>query len=354
MDLISGVSVSNVGHCHPKVVSAIKDQSERYLHLMVYGELIQSPQVRLAKALTEILPSQLDCVYFVNSGSEAIEGALKLAKRATGRANVVSCHRSYHGGTHGALSLMGDEDMKIKFRPLIPGVRKIEFNNAEQLNAIDHTTACFVVEPIQAEAGIIIPDDNYLKKVRERCSETGTLLVFDEVQTGFGRTGKMFAFEHYDVVPDIVCFAKGMGGGMPIGAFVANHKIMNFFAENPPLGHITTFGGHAVSCAAALASLEVIRDERLFEKSIELGKLFLSNLKSKRIVSIRGIGLFIAVEIDRKIDVYDFIHKALNHGLMLDPFLFSPNSFRIAPPLIINHDEVLEACRRINQTLDSF
>ncbi len=352
MDLISGVSVSNVGHCHPKVVEAVQMQAGRYMHLMVYGEIIQSPQVLLAKALTEILPEKLNCVYFVNSGSESIEGAIKLAKRATGRPNMVSCRKSYHGGTHGALSLMGDETMKFRYRPLLPGIRQIDFNSFEQLNAIDKTTACVVIEPIQAEAGIIIPEAQYLQQLRKQCDETGTLLIFDEVQTGFGRTGKLFAFEHFGVVPDILCLAKGMGGGMPIGAFVANKGIMDLFADNPPLGHITTFGGHPVSCAAALASLEIILENNLAEKANQLGQLFVENLTSAKIKNLRGIGLFIAVELNQNINVFEFIKTALEYGLILDPFLFCENAFRIAPPLTITTDQALEASGCINRLLE--
>jgi acetylornithine/succinyldiaminopimelate/putrescine aminotransferase len=352
IDLISGVSVSNVGHRHPKVVKAIKDQADRYLHLMVYGEYIQTPQVQLAKKLAEVLPGNIDSVYFVNSGSEAIEGALKLAKRATGRFNIVSCKNAYHGGTHGALSVMGDETMRNAFRPLLPGIRHIEFNNPSQLSAIDETTACFLVEPVQGEGGVVVPDKKYMQLVREKCSQTGTLLIFDEIQTGFGRTGTLFASDWLEVVPDIICLAKGMGGGMPIGAFAAPHEIMNLLTFDPILGHITTFGGHPVSCAAALASLEVILEENLAQRANHKGEIFRVLLVHPAIKKTWGKGLFLAAELIPGIDIFKLIQVAMKHGVMLDPFLFYHNTFRIAPPLTITDFEIRESCHKIISALD--
>ena len=297
IDLISGVSVSNLGHVHPKVVNAIKKQAEKYMHLMVYGEYIQTPQVEFAKKLTDLLPEKLNSVYFVNSGSEAIEGALKLAKRYTGRSEMISFKNAYHGSTHGALSVMGNEEFKNSFRPLLPDVNFINFNSIDDLKLISEKTACVLIEPIQGEAGIRLPKDSYLKKLRKKCDETGTLLIFDEIQTGFGRTGNLFAFQEYDVIPDIITIAKGMGGGMPIGAFVSSNDIMSSFKTNPILGHITTFGGHPVSCAAACASLDVIINENIIEKVKSKGQLFKKHLNHPEIKEIRGIGLFMAVEL---------------------------------------------------------
>ena len=263
LDLISGISVSNVGHSHPEIVNAVKEQAEKYMHLMVFGEYIQTPQTLLAEALTKLLPKKLDNVYFVNSGSEAIEGALKLAKRYTGRTDIISCKNAYHGSSHGALSIMGNEEFKNNFRPLLPNTRLIEYNNFNDLKHINKNTACIVIEAFQAEAGIIVPKKNYIKAVRDRCDETGTLLVIDEVQTGFGRTGTFFGFEQHDIVPDIITLAKGMGGGMPIGAFISSQEIMSELTHHPVLGHITTFGGHPVCSAASLACLNIIEKNNL-------------------------------------------------------------------------------------------
>ena len=353
IDLISGVSVSNVGHRHPKVIEAIQKQLNKYLHLMVYGEYVQTPQVQLATKLAEYLPGEIDCVYFVNSGSEAIEGALKLAKRATGRYHIVSFKNAYHGGTHGALSIMGDENLRNRFRPLLPGVQQIEFNNISDLSYIDSSVACVVIEPIQGEGGVIVPDQDFMAALRKRCSETGTLLIFDEIQTGFGRTGTLFASQHFNIVPDIICMAKGMGGGMPIGAFAAKHQLMNMLTHDPVLGHITTFGGHPVSCAAALASLEVILSDDLSAKALAKGNLFRKRLVHPSIKGVRGIGLFLAVTIDAEIDLFLLLHAALQCGVLLDPFLYCPNAFRIAPPLTISDDQIEDSCNRILLALDS-
>ncbi len=341
VDLVSGVSVSNVGHLHPKVVNAVEDQIKKYMHLMVYGKYIQSPQVRLAGLMAKHLPQSLDSVFYVNSGSEAIEGALKLAKRITGRTEMIAFKDAYHGHTHGAMSLLGNEKMKYAFYPLLPDVRFLNFNDLDALAQITEKTACVLIEPIQAEAGIIIPDKNYIRSVQERCDETGTVLIFDEVQMGFGRTGALFAFEHFDVVPDILCLAKAMGGGMPIGAFVSSKKNMKLLTHHPELGHITTFGGHPVSCAAALASLEVILQEKLHEQAQAKGRLFVKKLNGHPLVKeIRQIGLMIAVELQNE-STMNLVEKELfKSRLIIDRFLFDNNSFRIAPPLTITEEEI--------------
>lgn len=352
IDLISGVSVSNVGHIHPKVVQAVKNQAEKYMHLMVYGEYIQSPQVDFAKKLSDLLPENLESVYFVNSGSEAIEGALKLAKRYTGRTEIIAYKNAYHGSTHGALSVMGNEEFKNSFRPLLPDVKHIRFNNEDDLNLITEKTACVLIEPVQGEAGIRMPENDYLKKLRARCDETGALLIFDEIQTGFGRTGSLFALNEYNVVPDIMTIAKGMGGGMPIGAFVSSNQIMSSFKTNPILGHITTFGGHPVSCAAACASLDVLVDEKIVEDVKRKGELFKKYLTHSAIKEIRGTGLFMAVELEDFNQVKTVIDNAVNHGLVTDWFLFHDSAFRIAPPLIINNDQIKDACDILNKSIE--
>lgn len=353
IDLVSGVSVSNIGHCHPNVVKAVKEQAEKYMHLMVYGEYIQAPQVKLAKLLANNLPGEIDSVYFVNSGSEANEGALKLAKRFTGRSEIIACKNAYHGSTHGALSIMGDEFFKNAFRPLVPGCKFIDFNNATDLDRITDKTACVIVEPVQGEGGVRLPENNFLNKLRERCDKTGTILIFDEIQTGFGRTGNLFASDTYGVTPDIITMAKGMGGGMPIGAFAAQKSVMDSFQSNPPLGHITTFGGHPVSCAGSLASLETLLDENILDSVNKKGELFISLLKDHpKVQTIRGTGLFYAVEVEDNDMVWRFIKKGVENGITTDPFLFCENAFRIAPPLTITEYEIKEACRIILKTLD--
>lgn len=353
IDLVSGVSVSNIGHRHPKVVKAIEDQLKKYLHLMVYGKYIQSPQVMLAGLMTSCLPANLQSVFFVNSGSEAIEGALKLAKRVTSRTEIIAFKNAYHGSTHGALSVLGNEEMKYAYRPLLPEIRFLEFNNIDNLGQITSETAAVIIEPIQAEAGILIPDKEYMMALRDVCDKTGALLIFDEVQMGFGRTGKLFAFEHFDVVPDILCLAKGMGGGMPIGAFVSGKEYMSTLTHNPALGHITTFGGHPVSCAAALASLEVIIEEQLAEQANEKGKLFKTELEKHPLVDhIRQIGLMLAVELKPGYDVSSFIKILQKNGIIVDQFLFNNISFRIAPPLTITTEEIRLVIKKLNTCFD--
>ena len=352
LDLISGVSVSNTGHRHPKVVEAVKKQVDLYMHLMVYGEMIQNPQVKYAERLTGILPDTLDTCYFVNSGSEAVEGALKLAKKYTGRSRVVAFRNSYHGSTHGALSIQGSEYFRNSFRPLLPDIFQIDFNDEKSIYSIDNRTACVVVEPIQGEAGIICPENDFLNKLRQRCQETGSLLIFDEIQTGFGRTGFMFALERYKALPDILVLAKALGGGMPLGAFIASNKIMSVLMANPPLGHITTFGGHPVCCAAGLASLNVIIEENLVALCNEKSVLFKKELKHPLINEIRGEGLLLAVQLIKPEYVQYTIANSTKYGLILDYFLFCKNAFRIAPPLIIRNEEILWACTQLKKLLD--
>lgn len=352
IDLISGIGVSNVGHRHPKVVEAIKSQVDKYLHVMVYGEYIQSPQVQLAKALSDTLPESLDMVYLVNSGSEAVEGAIKLAKRYTGRPEIISCVNAYHGSSQGALSATGSEKFKQRFRPLIPGFRHINFGEIEDLEKITTQTAGIIVETVQGEAGVRVADQSYFNALRSRCTETGTLLILDEIQCGFGRTGSFWAFEQYDIHPDILISAKGMGGGMPIGCFISSGEIMGVLRNDPILGHITTFGGHPVSAAASLATLEVIHQEQLL-RSIDLKEaLFRKLLKHPKIKSIRGKGLMLAVEFESFEQLKPIIDRAIELGVVTDWFLFCDNSMRIAPPLIITGDEIQAACQIILQAIE--
>lgn len=347
IDLISGISVSNVGHRHPKVIKAITDQLDKYMHLMVYGEYIQSPQVLLAEKLAKHLPASLDNVYFVNSGSEAIEGALKLAKRYTGRGEVVAFKNAYHGSTQGSLSIMGNEEFKIPFRPLLPGITFIEYNNLSHLNKITEKTACVVAESIQGEAGVIVPEKEFFLALRKKCSETGTILILDEIQTGFGRTGSLFAFEQFDIVPDIITIAKGMGGGLPIGAFIASKEMMKCLSVDPALAHITTFGGNPVCCAASLATLNVIIDENLPKEASIKENLFRQFLIHPAIKNIRGKGLLLAIEWDQKINNKELVSRCIEKGVIVDWFLFADNCMRIAPPLTISEKEIEKACMNI-------
>ena len=352
LDLISGVSVSNTGHRHPKVVQAIKDQVDAYMHLMVYGEFIQGPQVKYAEKLAGLLPENLSCCYFVNSGSEAVEGGLKLAKKITGRSRIISFNNSYHGSTHGALTLQGSEIFKNAFRPLLPDAYQIDFNDVNNLNLIDRKAACVIIEPVQGEAGIILPENDYLNKVRQRCNEVNALLIFDEIQTGFGRTGNMFALDRYGVVPDILLLAKALGGGMPLGAFISSQEIMSSLMSDPPLGHITTFGGHPVCCAAGLASLNVIIEEELIKSCNDKSQLFKKYLNHSLIKEVRGEGLMLAVQLAGPEYVQYAVSKAPEYGLILDYFLFCDSAFRIAPPLTINKDEISLACKQLIFLLD--
>jgi len=352
MDLISGIGVSNVGHRHPRVIQAIQDQLDKYLHLMVYGEYVQSPQVKLAKALCETLPTSLDNVYLVNSGSEAVEGALKLAKRYTNRREIISCINAYHGSSHGSLSVGGNEIFKRAYRPLLPGIRNILYGSFNQLHEITEDTAAVIIETIQGEAGIRVACREYFQALRNKCNETGTLLILDEIQAGFGRTGKFWAFEHFDIEPDILVCAKGMGGGMPIGAFIANKKVMGVFKNNPLLGHITTFGGHPVSASASLATIQIIQEEKLLDQVEEKAKLFKKLLVHPKIKSIRNKGLMMAVEFDSFEVLKPIIDRAIEKGVITDWFLFCDDSMRIAPPLIITHEEIEKACKIILEAIE--
>jgi acetylornithine/succinyldiaminopimelate/putrescine aminotransferase len=344
IDMIAGVAVNNIGHRHPKIVEAIKNQADQYLHVMVYGEFIQDVQIDLANALQNVLPSSLSCNYIVNSGTEANEGALKLAKRYTGRHEIVAFRDSYHGSTHGSLSVSGNETKKAAFRPLLPAVKFIDFNKEEQLNAIDSNTAAVIVETIQGDAGVRIPTKAFLKSLRERCTEVGALLIFDEIQAGIGRTGKMFAFEHFEVTPDILTLGKGLGGGMPIGAFISSKEIMSKLTHEPMLGHITTFGGHPVICASAAACLDVLAHENWIKEADKKGMQLENMLKSNsEILEIRRIGLMFAIDMESTERVQLVVDKCLELGLISFWFLSHPHSFRLSPPLSISNEEIKEA-----------
>lgn len=351
-DLISGIGVSNIGHRHPHVIKAIKTQLDKHLHVMVFGEYIQSSSNLLAEKLTGLLPQSLNSVYLVNSGTEANEGALKLAKRYTGRTEIISCHKSYHGSTHGSLSVSGNEIKKQAFRPLLPDIKFINFNIEDDLRQITHATACVIMETIQGDAGVRIPSRNYMKAVRKRCDETGTLLILDEIQCGMGRTGTWFAFEQFGIVPDILTTAKAFGGGLPIGAFIADKKIMQTLTHDPMLGHITTFGGNPVCCASALATLEVIEQEQLLKGVEEKGRLFEKLLHHKNIKEIRRFGLMFAVDFDSAERVNRIVAYAKQKGVICYWFLSHPYSFRIAPPLTISEDQIREACEIILEAIE--
>jgi len=352
LDFVSGFAVSNLGHRHPKVVEAIKKQVDNYLHLTVYGEYIQAPQIQFAQKLVDVLPSSLNSVYFVNSGAEATEGALKLAKRFTNRSEIIAFEGAYHGSTHGALSVMGNEEYKQAYRPLLPDIRFIQVNQQEQLAHITTKTAAVILESIQGEAGIKVPDKVYMQALRKRCTETGTLLILDEIQSGFGRTGKLFAFEHFDITPDVVLLAKSMGGGMPIGAFIADKAVMDVLKENPILGHITTFGGHPVSCAAGLASLTALLDENLIACVAAKETLFRKSLVHTKIKEIRGKGLMLCIELGDFELVYKVSSYCQEHGLIIDWFLHCNTALRIAPPLTIGDDEIEAASALLLEALD--
>lgn len=355
-DLVAGVSVSSVGHANREVVRAVQEQAARYMHVMVYGELVEAPQVRYAARIASLLPGGLESVYFVNSGAEAVEGALKLAKRFTGRTELISMRRAYHGSTHGSMSMMGapeGEEWKGAFRPLLPDVQAIEFNDPAQLERITRRTACVLVEPVQGEAGVRVPRPGYLEALRRRCDEVGALLVFDEIQTGLGRTGELFAMQKYGVVPDIVCLAKAFGGGMPLGAFIARHEIMDTLQSNPTLGHITTFGGHPVCCAAGLAALEYLLDHHVVEQVEAKGALYEELLQGHPTVrEIRRSGLLLAVELGSSERLYRIMELFKQAGIMSDWFLFCDTAFRISPPLTISEEEVRDSARIILECLD--
>ncbi len=350
IDLIGGISVCNIGHCHPKVVEAIKKQVDDYLHIMVYGELVESPQVQYAKMLTDHLPPSLNSVFFTASGSEATEGAMKLAKRYSNRSQIISFKNSYHGSTQGALSVMGSEYWQQAFRPLLPGVLQLNYNSFEDLECINESTACVIAETIQAEAGVLVPEKGWLKALRDTCSSNGTLLILDEIQCGFGRNGSLWAFEQYDIIPDILLLGKALGGGMPMGAFIADKKIMDSFTFNPVLGHISTFGGHPVCCAAGLAAFKVLFEEDIISGVKEKEALFKSLLSgSSSHLNVRSCGLMIAVEFEDFERNKKVIDALLAEGVFTDWFLFAPNCLRIAPPLVISREDILLACNKISE-----
>ncbi len=352
-DLISGISVSNVGHCHPKVLEAIHHQSQKFMHLMVYGEFNQSPQVNYAKKLTDLLPQKLNSIYYTTSGSEAVEGALKLAKRSTGRTELICFKQAYHGSTHGALSVMGDEYFKTSFRPLLPDVRILEFNDLKALELISKKTAAVIIEPIQGEAGVIKANRDYIKNLRKICDDLGVILIFDEIQTGFGRTGNLFVFEGFDVVPDILLISKGMGGGLPIGAFVASTDLMSNLTKNPILGHINTFGGNALCVAAANACLEIIISENLCSRAKQIENIITTKLKHPLIKEIRIHGALGAIDFYNEVLNMRVIKSCIEKGIICDWFLFCPTAMRIAPPLIITNSELIDALNTIVEVLNT-
>lgn len=353
LDFVAGVSATPLGHNHPKVINAIKNQLDKYLHVMVYGEYIQKPAVKLTKLLAKNLPNSLEKTYLTNSGTEAIEGALKLAKRATGRSEIIAAHHAYHGNTMGSLSIMGYEERKQVFRPLLPDVRFIHFNNEDDLKLITNKTACVILETIQGGAGFITPKNDYLKKVQKRCNAVGALFILDEIQPGFGRTGKLFGFENYNCIPDILVTGKGLGGGMPIGAFTASGKLMDLLQDNPKLGHITTFGGHPVIAAAALATLEEITESNLMQQALEKEQLFRNYLNHPLIKEIRGKGLMLALIMPSAEITNEVVLKSQDAGLILFWLLFEPKAIRITPPLTISNEEIIKGCRIILDILDN-
>ena len=354
IDLISGISVCNVGHRNPRVIQAIHNQLEAYMHIMVYGELVESPQVNYAEKIASLLPENLDAVYFTNSGAEATEGAMKLAKRLTGRTNILAFKNSYHGSTQGALSVMGDEYWRNAYRPLLPGIVHADYNIFASLDLIDCQTACVIAEPIQAEMGVYAPDYRWMQSLRKKCDDVGALLVLDEIQTGFGRTGTLFAFEKYGIVPDIILLGKALGGGMPLGAFVSSRSNMNAFTENPVLGNITTFGGHPVCCAAGLAAVDFLIEEELIQGVQEKANLFRQLLVHPIIKSVRNEGLLMAIEFASFEQNKQLIDGCIDNGVFTDWFLFAPHCMRLSPPLVITEEEIRKACATILQACDNF
>lgn len=351
IDLISGIAVSNLGHNHPSITVAIKKQVDEYMHLMVYGELIQSPQTLLAKKLAEILPSNLSCSYFVNSGAEAVDGAMKLAKRYTGRNQFAAFENSYHGSSQGPLSLMSNEYYTSAFRPLLPGIVFLRFNNLSDLKKIDNKTACVFAELIKAENGCLIADKKYIKALRKKCNDTNTILALDESQTAFGRTGSLFAFEQFDIVPDILILSKSFGGGMPLGAFITSKQIMQSLTDNPALGHITTFGGHPVCCAASLAAINALTEEKIIDSVFYKEKLIRSKLEHSSVKNISGKGLLLSVEFENEETNKKVIDRCIQNGVFTDWFLFASNCMRIAPPLNISDEIIVKACNIINHSI---
>ncbi|MFB6455683.1 aspartate aminotransferase family protein [Chitinophaga sp. Hz27] len=352
LDLIAGISVCNVGHCHPAVVKAIQDQAQQYMHLLVYGEFVQSPQVAFAKLLTDHLPENLNCVYFTNSGAEAVEGAMKLAKRYTGRTEIAAFNRSYHGSTQGALSILGDEFWRNAYRPLLPGIQHLNYNDYASLDLITERTAAVIAESVQAEGGVNLPQLEWLYALREKCNATGTLLVLDEIQCGLGRNGTLFAFQQLGIIPDILLLGKALGGGMPLGAFIASKDIMWTLTNNPVLGHITTFGGHPVNCAAGRAGFQALLDLDVIKDVKAKGELFHQHLKHPAIKAVRSLGLMMAIELESFEANKKTIDYCIANGVLTDWFLFAPACMRIAPPLIITEEEIIAACKIICEGLD--
>ena len=351
LDLIGGISVANVGHRHPQVIAAIHKQLEAYLHIMVYGEFIETPQVQFAQYLCSHLPASLDTVYFTNSGAEAVEGAMKLAKKATNRTGMISFNRSYHGSTQGALSIIGDEYWRNEFRPLLPGILHFDYNSQEAIDEISTETACVILETVQGEAGIMVPSADWMKDLRKKCTETGTLMILDEIQAGFGRTGKLWAFEHFNIVPDVLLLGKALGGGMPLGAFIAGNALMKNLSDQPVLGHITTFGGHPVSCAAGLAAMKALLEEGMVNHVKEKETLFRSLLIHPKIRSVRSFGLWMALEFDSYETNKQVVDACISRGLLTDWFLFAPSCLRISPPLMLSEDQVRKAAAIILEVL---
>jgi len=353
IDLVAGVSSCTLGHSHPIIIDAIKKQLELHTHVMVYGEFIQDTPLKLAKSLAEYLPTKLQCTYLVNSGTEAIEGAIKLAKRKNGRKKVISCLNSYHGSTQGSLSAIGKEEMKEKYKPLIPYHEHIRYNNFEDLKILKDDISSIIIEPIQGGTHFICADKKWVQEIREKCNKYSIELIFDEIQTGFGRTGKMFGFELFNIAPDILCVAKGMGGGMPIGAFISSKENMDYLSKKPQLGHITTFGGHPVSCAAALATFNELKESNIIGSIAEKRKLFEKKLKHPKIKQIHGIGFMIAIELENEKTCQNIVRKVLENGVITFYFLFERKSMRISPPLNISDKDIIEACQIIIATLDN-
>ena len=352
VDLIAGFSVCNIGHGNPAVVKAVQDQSAAYMHLIVYGEFIESPQTAYAKLLTDHLPATLDSVYFTNSGAEATEGAMKLAKRVTGRSKMISFTNAYHGSTQGALSIMGDEYWRNAFRPLLPDIYHCDYNDWGMINTIDSSTACVIMETVQAESGILSPHPDWLQAIRNKCNEHCVLLILDEIQAGFGRTGSLWAFEQFGIVPDILLLGKALGGGMPLGAFIADRKLMNTLTHDPVLGHITTFGGHPVSCSAGKAALEVLLNGDYILSVKRKEKILQDRLVHPQIISKRSAGLWMSLQFSSATLNQQIIHQCIKNGLITDWFLFAPDRLRIAPPLIITDEELTEVCDRILRSID--
>ncbi|MBL3657549.1 aspartate aminotransferase family protein [Fulvivirga sediminis] len=352
LDLISGVGVNHLGHQHPHIINRIKEQVDKHLHVMVYGEFVQSTPNLLAKKLTELLPPSLNCCYFTNSGTEANEGALKLVKRYTGRTEIISCRGSYHGSTHGSLSVSGNETKKQAFRPLLPDVKFVRFNNMDDLKMITTKTACIIMETVQGDAGVRVPSQEYMTALRAKCDDTGTLIIFDEIQAGMGRTGKMFAFEHFNIVPDILTTAKALGGGLPIGAFISSYEKMTSLTHDPMLGHITTFGGNPASCAAALGVLEVFENENIVAQVEAKGQLIESLLQHHKIIEIRRKGMMFAIDFASSDDVFKIAKYCLDHGVITFWFLSCPNSFRISPPLNISEEDIRKGCAVIQEAFN--